>query len=124
ERPKVYQEKRSLSPGFLTFSRRCAILKKESWEGCIMVKQVWMSRKTQRKSRYGLHMLGGIFGIAALALVVTGGGTVLGLSMGWPVELFSPVLCAGVTVLMLVLSVGLGRRSVEDTTVFFLTEED
>lgn len=89
-----------------------------------MVKQVWMSRKTQRKSRYGLHILGGIFGIAALALVVTGGGTVLGLSMGWPVELFSPVLCAGVTVLMLVLSVGLGRRSVEDTTVFFLTEED
>lgn len=80
------------------------------------VKQIWMSQDTQKKSRYGLHTLGGILGIAALVLV--GGGTVLGFYMGWPVKLLSLVLCLGVTVLVAVLAVGLGRRSVGDTAVF------
>lgn len=78
------------------------------------VKQIRMSQDTQKKSRYGLHTLGGILGIAALALVLVGGGTVLGFYMGWPVKLLPLVLCLGVTVL----AVGLGRRSVGDTTVF------
>ena len=90
----------------------------------MVIKQIWMSRDTQRKSRYGLRMLGGIFGIAALAVVLVGGGMILGFSMAWPVEVFSLVLCVGVTSLVFVLSVRLGWRSVEDTTVFFLTEED
>ena len=88
------------------------------------VKQTWMSRDTRRKSRYGVRTLGGILGIAALALALVGGGTVLGFALGWPAELFSLVLCVGVTALVLVLAVGLGRRAVEDTAVFFLTEED
>ena len=88
------------------------------------VKQIWMSRETQRKSWYGLRTLGGIFGIAVLALVLISGGTVLAFSMGWPVKLFSTLLCLGVTVLMVVMAVGLGRRSVRDTTIFFLTEDD
>ena len=33
------------------------------------LKQVWMSRDTQKQSRYSLRTLGGILGIAMLALV-------------------------------------------------------
>ena len=35
------------------------------------LKQVWMSRDTQKQSRYSLRTLGGILGIAMLALVLT-----------------------------------------------------
>ena len=88
------------------------------------VTRVWISRDSRRKSRYALRTLGGIFGIAVLAMALTIGGTVLGLSMGWPMEWVSVLLCVGVTALVLVLAVGVGRRSTGDATVFFLTEED
>lgn len=88
------------------------------------VTQIWMSMDTQEKSRYGLRTLGGIFGIAVLALSLIGGGIVLGFSMGWPMQSFSLILCVGVTALAVVLAVRLGGRSVRDAAVFFLTEED
>lgn len=88
------------------------------------VKQIWTSQDALGKSRYGLRTLSGILGITALALVLVGSGTVLCFSMGWPVELLSLFLCGGITALVLVLAAGLGRRSVKDSTVFFLTEED
>lgn len=90
----------------------------------MMLKQIWMSPETKRKSRYGLRTLGGILGIAALVLVLIGGGTVLGFAMGWPAEVFSVILCVGITSLGVLLAVRLGRRDVGDATVFFLTEED
>lgn len=36
------------------------------------VKQRWMSRDTRRKSRYGLRLLGGVFGIALLSQAAAG----------------------------------------------------
>lgn len=83
------------------------------------VTQIWMSMDTQEKSRYGLRTLGGIFGIAVLALSLIGGGIVLGFSMGWPMQSFSLILCVGVTALAVVLAVRLGGRSVRDAAVFF-----
>ena len=90
----------------------------------MVVKRIWMSTDTRRKSRYGLRTLGGILGIAVLALVLVAGGTVLGLFMGWPMELVSLALCGAVTALTTVLAVNLGRRSLGDATIFFLTEDD
>ena len=88
------------------------------------VKQVWMSQNTRKKSRYGLRTMGGILGIVMLALVLILAGTQLRFYMGWPSELFSVILCLGVTALMVVLAVRLGWRSADDATVFFLTQED
>lgn len=88
------------------------------------LKQVWMSRNTAHKSRYALRTLGGILGIAVLAMVVILGGTWLGLARGWPMKVVSTILCLGVTVMVTVLAVGLGRRSVGDATVVCLTEDD
>lgn len=92
--------------------------------GCVAVKQMWMSHDTGGQSRHGLRTLGGILEIVVLMLALICGGTVLGVSMGWPMKPFSLLLCAGATALTAVLAAGLGRRSVGDTTVFFLTEED
>lgn len=89
-----------------------------------MLKQIWMSPETKQKSRYGLRTLGGILGIAVLVLVLVCGGTVLGFAMGWPAEVFSVILCVGITALGVLLAIRLGRRAVGDATVFFLTEED
>ena len=61
------------------------------------LKQVWMSRDTQKQSRYSLRTLGGILGIAMLALVLTLGGTVLGFMNGWPMRIVSVGLWLGVT---------------------------
>ena len=43
---------------------------------------IWMSPDTGKKSHYGARTLGGIFGIAALTLLLISGGAVLTLSMG------------------------------------------
>ena len=85
------------------------------------IKEMWIS---QPKNRFGQHTLGGILGVAALALLLTGGGVALGFTMGWPMKGVSVLLCLGVTALGVALAVGLGRQSVKDATVFFLMEGD
>ena len=64
------------------------------------LKQVWMSRDTQKQSRYSLRTLGGILSIAMLALALVLGGTALGFMLGWPMRLVSVGLWLGVTVLL------------------------
>ena len=88
------------------------------------IKRIWMSQNTKGQSRYGLRTLGGVLGIAALVVALAGGGTALALFAGWPIREVSLLLCVGAAVLALALAVGLGRRSVRDATVFFLTEGD
>ena len=44
--------------------------------------------------------------------------------MDWPKESALVLLCLGTVVLALFLAAQLGRRSVQNATVFFLTEED
>ena len=68
------------------------------------LKQVWMSRDTRKQSRYSLRTLGGILGIAMLALVLVLGGTALGFMLGWPMRLVSVGLWLGVTVLLVALA--------------------
>lgn len=72
-----------------------------------------------RKSRFALRTAGGVVGIAVLMLVLVLGGTFLSLTLGLPGEVFSLWLVLGVTVLGVALALGLGRRSVQDATVFF-----
>lgn len=88
------------------------------------IKNLWMSRDSGGKSRFGLRSLGGVLGIVALALLLAGGGTVLMLRRGLPVQDFGLMLCLPVTALVMTLALRLGRRTVQDATVFFLTEDD
>ena len=88
------------------------------------LKQVWMSRDTQKQSRYSLRTLGGILGIAMLALVLVLGGTALGFMLGWPMRLVSVGLWLGVTVLLVALALRLGQNAVRDATLYFLTRDD
>lgn len=88
------------------------------------LKQVWMSQNTRKRSRYGLRVLGGIAGTAALMLVLAAGGAILITWLGLPRKVFSLVLVCGVTVLATVLGLKVGWRSVRDATLFFLTEDD
>ena len=86
------------------------------------ITHIWMSPDTRKKSRYGLRTLGGIAGIVALAMLLVVGGTVLGLSQGWPAEQVSLLLCLGGTALVVFLAVRVGRRSATDATIFFQME--
>lgn len=88
------------------------------------IKNLWMSRDSGGKSRFGLRSLGGVLGIVALALLLAGGGTVLMLRRGLPVQGLGLMLCLLVTALAMTLALRLGRRTVQDATVFFLTEDD
>lgn len=88
------------------------------------LKQVWMSADTARKSRFGLRTLGGIAAIAALMLLLIGGGLTLSFALDLPREVVSLLLVCAVTALAVTLAVRLGWRSVQDATVFFLTEDD
>lgn len=90
----------------------------------MQLQQVWMSRDVDGRSRYAVRLFSGIMGIALLAVVLIGGGTVLIFWLNLPRELFSLLLTCGVTVLTVVLSLKVGWRSVRDATVFFLAEND
>ena len=86
--------------------------------------KIWLSPDTAKKSRYGWRTLGGVLGIAALAMLLTCGGAVWLISSGAPGALLSLALCLGVSALTVSLAMGLGRRSVRDATVFFWMEGD
>ena len=88
------------------------------------IKYIWMSPDSAGKSRFALGGIGGVLGISALALLLAGGGTVLMLRRGLSVQAMGLGLCVLVTALVLFLAFRLGRRRVQDATVFFLTEED
>ena len=88
------------------------------------IKDIWMSPDSAGKSRFALGSIGGVLGISALALLLAGGGTVLMLRRGLSVQAMGLGLCVLVTALVLFLAFRLGRRRVQDATVFFLTEED
>lgn len=88
------------------------------------INKLWMSPDSGGKSRFGLRSIGGVLGITALALLLAGGGTALALHLGLPVQALGLILCLLVTALVLALALRLGRRTVQDATVFFLTRED
>lgn len=88
------------------------------------VKKIWMSPNTARNSRYGLRTLGGVLGIALLMTALAVGGTLLGLGAGLPREVFSLLVVALVTALGVYLGLRLGRRSLGDAVVFYLTQDD
>lgn len=88
------------------------------------IQRSWMSADTGRKSRYAAHMLGGIGAIAALLVLLTAGGTLAGFWLGLPREIYSLLLCLGVTVLGTFLALRLGNRAVAHSTLFFLTVSD
>ncbi len=87
-------------------------------------KKIWLSAGSGPKNRYALRLLGSVAGIAVLAVVLVGGGTVLCYRLGWPREVFLLALCLGVTALAVGLALAAGRRAARDATVFFLTGDD
>ena len=88
------------------------------------IKQIWLPVRPARKNRAGLGTVGGVLGIALLAVALAGGGTVLVLQSGLPVQAALTALCLGVVVLVVALAAALGRRAERDATVFFLMEGD
>lgn len=88
------------------------------------LKKVWMSPETGRKSRYGWRTLVGVIGIAALALALLVGGTILSFSLELSRAEFLLALCLGVTAAVVALAVKLGQRGTGDAAVFFLTADD
>ena len=83
-----------------------------------------MSPDTKKKSKYGYRAVGGILGIVLLMVLLLCGGTVLSLSLGINKKAFSLILLTAVSALGIGLAVLLGRRSIRDATIFFLTEND
>ena len=88
------------------------------------LKKIWMSPDTGRGSRFARRTVGGVLGIALLMLLLIVGGVWLSFRFGLARELFAAALCFGVTALAAALAVLLGRRSLQDATVFFLTADD
>ncbi len=88
------------------------------------LKKVWMSSETGKKSRYGYRAVGGILGIVLLMTVLLLGGTFLSLSLGVPQEWSSMILVVSGSGIGIALAVRMGRRGIQDATIFFLTEGD
>lgn len=65
-----------------------------------------------------------ILGIVLLMVLLLCGGTLLSLSLGINKKAFSLILLTAVSALGIGLAVLLGRRSIRDATIFFLTEND
>ena len=88
------------------------------------VKKIWMPPTSGRKNRYAVTTLGSILGIALLMLLLIAGGITLSFALSLPREVTAVVLCLGVTLLGVGLALRVGRRSVQEATVFFLTQDD
>ena len=88
------------------------------------IQKIWLSPASSKKSLYAGRTVGGILGIVALMMLLIFGGVFLTSFAGLPRELFSLVLCLGVTALGVVLGLRLGRRTLHDATVFLLTSEN
>lgn len=90
----------------------------------MQIKQVWMSPDTRDRRPYGLRLLGGMLGIAGLIVLIILGGTAIFFYLGLPQKMGALALVLGATALGTVLALGLGRRAVQDATMFFLTGDD
>lgn len=90
----------------------------------MQIKQVWMSPDTRDRRPYGLRLLGGMLGIAGLIVLIILGGTAISFYLGLPQKMGALALVLGATALGTVLALGLGRRAVQDATMFFLTGDD
>ena len=88
------------------------------------LKKVWMSSETRKKSRYGYRTVGKILGIVFLMTALLLIGTFLSLSLGLPQQSSSMILVLLASTLGIVLTARLGRRGMQDATIFFLTEND
>lgn len=88
------------------------------------IQKIWLSRDTGKKSLYAGRTLGGVLGIVALMVVLILGGVLLTFFFDLPREVFTLLLCLGVTALGVVLGLRLGRRTVSDATIFFLASGD
>ena len=87
-------------------------------------KQVWMSTDTQKKSHYGYRTVLGILGIVLLMILLLFAGSYLRISLGLGQSAFSLPLLLAVFALGIGLSVRMGRQSLQDASLFFLTEKD
>lgn len=88
------------------------------------LKKVWMSEDTGKKSHYGVRTIGGVLGIAVLMVLLILGGVLLTFYLELPREVTSLGLVCAVTFLAVILALRLGRSTLRDATVFFLTQDD
>lgn len=88
------------------------------------IRKIWMSADTGRKSHFRGYVTGSILGIAVLMLLIICGGMAIIFCLKLPREIASLILCLGTTAAGVYLALRVGRRSVRDAMVFFLTEDD
>lgn len=88
------------------------------------LKKIWMSSETKKKSHFFLGTAGVILGIALLSVLLILSGSILIEILGLSKKVFSLFLCIGVTIFGVYLALKTGQRSLQNTMVFFLTEED
>lgn len=88
------------------------------------LKKIWMSPETKKKSHFFLGTTGVILGIVLLSVLLILTGSILIEILGLSKKVFSLFLCIGVTILGVYLALKTGQRSLQNTMVFFLTEED
>ena len=90
----------------------------------MQIQKIWLSPDTEKKSHYAARVLAGVLGIVLAMVAIVCGGSFLIFAFDLPRELFSLLLTCGVTALAVILSLRLGWRSVQNATMFFLTEDD
>lgn len=88
------------------------------------IRKIWMSADTGRKSHFRGYVTGSILGIAVLMLLFICGGMAMIFCLNLPREIALLILCLGTTAAGVYLALRVGRRSVRDAMVFFLTEDD
>ena len=84
--------------------------------------KVWIS--PQKGNHYGFAMIGGVLSIVFLALLLTGIGILAIFAFQLPKEISSLLLCLGITGMLVALALKLGQKSLGDTQVFVLDDQD
>lgn len=86
--------------------------------------EIWTSPRLGMHGRRTMGTAGKILGIVLLGMGLLSAGTILAIRMQWPMETVSLILCISVTLLLVGLAAGLGRRARQDTLLFCKDDAD
>lgn len=105
---------------------RNGIMKKSFLKAVMPVplKKYWLSPPLPHQNHYAWHTLGAALGIALLCVVLVCAGTAAAFRSDLPQVPLLLALTFGITALGVLLAARQGRRSMRESSAFFLTEDD